>query len=410
MIEFLLCSLVTILPDYLFRRYRQGKRIGHEITFFTVWYELRWGITGALMLTIALITLVFFYHPTTSNVLSLYRTVSILPETAGRVDLVMVENNQQVKAGQLLFTLDSSTEKAQVDTAQSEVDEIDAEIALANSELISAEAMISQAQGAYNQAVSELERTLDLQRRNSDVVTQKEIDTRENQVVVRKGQLDAAVANRDIVQTKITVSLPAQRTSAIARLHQAESAYHKKFVYAGVDGVVTQFILQPGDIVSPILRPAGILVPDSTGRGRFQAGFGQITASVIKVGMAAEITCASRPFEVIPMVVVDTQDFISSGQFRPTDQLVDAQDVSRPGTLLVIMEPLYEDDTKGIPPGSKCIANAYSNYGEQIAAGEFGFWGGLYYHMVDATSIMHALILRFQALAFPVKVLVLSGH
>lgn len=45
MIEFLLCSLVTILPDYLFRRYRQGKRIGHEITFFTVWYELRWGIT-----------------------------------------------------------------------------------------------------------------------------------------------------------------------------------------------------------------------------------------------------------------------------------------------------------------------------------------------------------------------------
>ncbi len=60
MIEFFLCSLVTILPDYLYRRYKQGKRFGYEITFFTVWYELRWGITSALMLTIALITLVFF--------------------------------------------------------------------------------------------------------------------------------------------------------------------------------------------------------------------------------------------------------------------------------------------------------------------------------------------------------------
>ena len=31
-------------PDYLYRRYRQGKRFGKEITFFSVWYELSWGI------------------------------------------------------------------------------------------------------------------------------------------------------------------------------------------------------------------------------------------------------------------------------------------------------------------------------------------------------------------------------
>ena len=47
MLELMLCSLVTILPDYLYRRYRQGKRIGHEITLYSVWFELRWGITPA---------------------------------------------------------------------------------------------------------------------------------------------------------------------------------------------------------------------------------------------------------------------------------------------------------------------------------------------------------------------------
>ena len=41
MLEIILCSLVTVLPDYLYRRYRQGKRIGREITLFSVWYELR---------------------------------------------------------------------------------------------------------------------------------------------------------------------------------------------------------------------------------------------------------------------------------------------------------------------------------------------------------------------------------
>ena len=44
MLEMILCSMVTILPDYLFRRYAQGRRFGHEITLYSVWFELRWGI------------------------------------------------------------------------------------------------------------------------------------------------------------------------------------------------------------------------------------------------------------------------------------------------------------------------------------------------------------------------------
>jgi hypothetical protein len=35
MLELIICSTLTILPDYLYRRYVQGKRIGKEITFFS---------------------------------------------------------------------------------------------------------------------------------------------------------------------------------------------------------------------------------------------------------------------------------------------------------------------------------------------------------------------------------------
>ena len=30
MLELVFCSLFTILPDYLYRHYKQGKRLGHE--------------------------------------------------------------------------------------------------------------------------------------------------------------------------------------------------------------------------------------------------------------------------------------------------------------------------------------------------------------------------------------------
>jgi hypothetical protein len=90
MLELLLCSLLTILPDYLYRRYAQGKRLGKEITLYSVWFELRWGITACLMLTVGLITVIFYNHPSTSNVIVFFRTVPIVSETNGRVAQVLV--------------------------------------------------------------------------------------------------------------------------------------------------------------------------------------------------------------------------------------------------------------------------------------------------------------------------------
>ena len=85
MFELLLCSLLTLLPDYLYRRYWQGKRWGKEITLYSMWFELRWGITGCVILTVLLITTVFYNHPSTSNVTLFFRTVPVISESTGRV-------------------------------------------------------------------------------------------------------------------------------------------------------------------------------------------------------------------------------------------------------------------------------------------------------------------------------------
>ena len=99
MLELLLCSLLTILPDYLYRRYVQGKRFGKEITLYSVWFELRWGITACLMLTVGLITVVFYNHPSTTNATLFFRTVPILPETNGRVAEIYVGDKRSDRQG-----------------------------------------------------------------------------------------------------------------------------------------------------------------------------------------------------------------------------------------------------------------------------------------------------------------------
>ncbi len=129
----------------------------------------------------------------------------------------------------------------------------------------------------------------------------------------------------------------------------------------------------------------------------------------MKAGMVAEATCASKPWTVIPMVVTGVQDFIAAGQVRSGEQLLDPQQVIRPGTILVYLEPLYAGGLDGVTPGSSCVANAYTSNHDLIASGQVGTFKGLVLHGVDAVGLVHALILRIQALVYPIQTLVFSG-
>jgi hypothetical protein len=71
---------------------------------------------------------------------------------------------------------------------------------------------------------------------------------------------------------------------------------------------------------------------------------------------------------------------------------------------------MYQGGLDGVVPGSSCIANAYSNNHDELAKEDIGWGTFLFLHMVDAVALVHALILRLQALVFPIQELVLSGH
>ena len=409
MLEIILCSLVTVLPDYLYRRYVQGKRFGREITLFSVWYELRYGLVTCLMLTISLITMIFYFHPSTNSANLYYRTVPIMSEVTGRVAEVHIDVSAPVKQGQVIFRLDSTKQEASLLAAKRKIAEVDAAMLAAEADIMKAEGQLQEAKGSLQQAQDELDTKSELQRRNPGIVPQRDIDKLTVAVASRQGSLDAATATRQSAMTRLNALLPAEKASAEAAQAVAQVDLDKTFIRAGFDGRVEQFALRPGDIVSPIMRTAGVLIPEGAGRRALMAGFGQIEAQVMKVGMVAEATCISKPWRIIPMVVTNVQDYIAAGQFRGGEQLIEAQNTMRPGTILVFMEPIYKGGLEGVTPGSSCIANAYTSNHELISSGKLSAFKSFALHVVDATGLVHALLLRIQALLLPIKTLVLSG-
>jgi multidrug resistance efflux pump len=410
MLELLLCSLVTILPDYLFRRYVQGKRIGSEITLYSMWFELRWGITGCLILTVLLITTVFYNHPSTTSVTLFFRTVPIVPETNGRVAEIYVGTSGPIAKGAPIFRLDSSKQEAAVESARRKVAEEEAATAVAQKDLAKAESQLDEAKSAHQQALDELQTKQELHRRSPGIVPLRDIEKLQVVEEGRRAGISAATAAKQAIEERINTLLPAEKASAEAALAQAQVELDKTVIRAGVAGQIEQFGLRVGDIVNPLMRPAGILIPEGAGQRALFAGFGQIEAQIMKPGMIAEVTCVSKPFTVIPMVVTSVQDYIAAGQFRGGEQLIDVQQVTKAGTLLTLLEPLYKGGLDGITPGSACIANAYSNNHDTIVAPETGTMTRVALHTVDALALVHALILRLQALVLPFQTLVFSGH
>ena len=52
----------------------------------------------------------------------------------------------------------------------------------------------------------------------------------------------------------------------------------------------------------------------------------------------------------------------------------------------------------------------YSNNHELLASNDIGSLERIYLHIVDTVALVHALIIRLQAIVLPLKVLVFGGH
>ena len=149
------------------------------------------------------------------------RMATVSAKITGKVREIMIEEGQQVEAGQIMATLDPIDANAQRDLSQSQV-------LVARSQINSVRAQLKDSES--NAA------------RLGALVGQK---------LVSRAQYDQAVAQRDALRAQVTT---AERNAQVASasLRIAEHSVDNTIVRAPFAGVVIAKAAQPGEIMSPL--------------------------------------------------------------------------------------------------------------------------------------------------------------
>lgn len=197
----------------------------------------------------------------------------ISPKVGGYVEKVNVTNNQIVKAGEPLVTLDNGDYRIAAEQAEAQVksqhltlDRVDAQIKGAEASLLQAKAQKQAAVASLDLAQLSFKRASGLQAQK--VVSTADLDSAKTQLEQAQANVSAADANIAAAEAQIAV-LKAQRAEAEAAIRSAELALEKAkrdlgftVLKAPYDGVVGNLAVQAGDLVSAGKRLAA-LVPVS---------------------------------------------------------------------------------------------------------------------------------------------------
>jgi multidrug resistance efflux pump len=136
---------------------------------------------------------------------------------------------------------------------------------VARADLIKADGQLQEVKSEHQQTVDELETKQELYRRNPGNVPFRDIERLQEREKGQLGAITAATAAKQSAEERISTLLPAEKATAEAELEKDQVELDKTVIRAGVTGRVEQFLLRVGDVVNPLMRPAGILIPEGAG-------------------------------------------------------------------------------------------------------------------------------------------------
>ncbi len=264
----------------------------------------KWSLTtvvlGGVIMMGTIMAGMAFFHPASISARSYFVSTPIVPNVRGKVVEVVVQPNEPLKKGDVLFKLDPIPFQARVDN-------LAAQLELAQKRLQQSKEL------SAAQAGSEFE------------VEQYATDIR---------------------------SLEAQLVDARFNLEST-------VIKAPTDGFVTQLRLRPGMMAVP-LPLAPVLTFVHTDQPIFVAGFGQQPMQNIKVGNEAEVIFPGIPGRIFKAEVKNILGALAEGQLSPSGTMIKAGKNFPEGLIPVIIE--FHDDLSSffIPMGSIGTVAVYS--------------------------------------------------
>ena len=222
--------------------------------------------------------------------------VAVAGEVSGQVVSVAVKENQFVKAGQVLFTIDAtpyqvaiSQTDAKIAEAQANVTALQAEVGANAAEMAGAREDLKLAEATFERESALMARGFNTKAR-MDVARHAVATARDRLVVI---EAEIAKAQARLANGSAVPGINPAIAAAQAARNKAQLDLRRTVVRAPVDGIVTQASrMQVGQMVFPGVPMVSIVVADA---GRVDANFKETDLADMRPGQPAEIRIDAYP-------------------------------------------------------------------------------------------------------------------
>lgn len=236
---------------------------------------------------------------------------ALAPKVGGYVTAVEVEDNQTVRAGDVLFRIDDRDYRARLSQAVANVSAAEARLTNVDADIQLQHALVRQAEAQHRATLAELDlATRASERRRalirSSVVSQAQLDESNAARSRAEAGVSAAFATLEAQQQRIAV-LATQRQAAIAAVAQAQAVrdlaeidLDSTVVRAPISGVVGNRQVRIGRLVAPGVSLLDIVPVDAVW---IVANFKETQLEGIALGQRVRITVDGYPNQVLEGVV-----------------------------------------------------------------------------------------------------------
>jgi membrane fusion protein (multidrug efflux system) len=229
------------------------------------------------------------------------RIIRISPKVSGQVISLRVDDNDSVKAGDLLLEIDPVDYQAKVDEAAAAVMAAESAVEQAKAAVLRAEANVGEAQASARVAATEATRRASDYRRytamGTDGVSGQQLenakhvsDAANDQKEAAEKKAVAAAAELNVART-IVASAEAQVAATKAQLRFAQLQLQYTKVYAPESGMVTKKNVESGAYVATA-QPLMAIVPSDRW---VIANFKEVQLDRMRVGQPVEVRVDSFP-------------------------------------------------------------------------------------------------------------------
>ena len=244
--------------------------------------------------------------------------VQVAPEVSGKVTQVLVENNQLVKKGDALFTIDERKYDIALVQAELSLQSAYEKEATLYSQREGALANIARAQATFDNAHREYNRLLKLSRQK--VISQSSVDNAFAQNQVASATLKAEQQNLKVIEAQLGDKKGESTAVRIAKnnLEKAQLDVTNTHVIAPSDGVVTNLQLEVGTMANSNM-PLLTFVP--TGSMWVAADFREKSVANVNENYHALVAFDAYPGSVYEFDIASRDYGVAAAQQTPNGDL-----------------------------------------------------------------------------------------